>query len=302
MVGKGRAVGVAACVALMCSCSPGDDPAGSLGASTAPPASSAQASFDPLSTDCEAGAPACVDATIAEMKARLDPLLQSCDHNSVFALTYLRTTEEFRSALDDSSFFADAPYMIREVALFASFYFDAYDAWKAGRSADVPRAWDIAFDAAESEAVTGIGDALLGISAHVNRDLPFVLERLGLVAPQGTSRETDHDRMNDVLARAIGPMMVDAATRLDPAIADRQVGGQTFDDSRALQFIVEWRDDAWANAERLVAAPSPAARAAVAAEIETEAASTALALVAATTYASAEDHAKRDDHCATNHG
>jgi hypothetical protein len=37
--------------------------------------------------------------------------------------------------------------------------------------------------------VTGSGDLLLGISAHVNRDLPFVLASLGLVAPDGTSRK-----------------------------------------------------------------------------------------------------------------
>ena len=122
--------------------------------------------------------------------------------------------------------------------------------------------------------MTGIGDALLGISVHVNRDLPFVLEQLGLVTPDGTSREPDHDRINGVLGRVVGPMMAEAAGRLDPTIADRRVGGQTFDDAQALQFIVGWRDNAWANAEKLVAAPTPADHAAVAAEIETEAATT----------------------------
>ena len=108
----------------------------------------------------------------------------------------------------------------------------------------------------------------------MNRDLPFVLELLGLVTPEGTSREADHDRINGVLSRVVGPMMAEAAGRLDPTIADRQVGGQTFDDAEALQFIVGWRDNAWANAEKLAAAPTPAARAAVAAEIETAAATT----------------------------
>ena len=212
------------------------------------------------------------------MTTRLAPLLQSCDHNSVFALTYLRTTEEFRRTIDDPNSFSDVGHMIREDALFASFYFEAYDAWKSGRSDDVPQAWAIAFDAARAEDVTGIGDALLGISAHVNRDLPFVLERLGLVTPDGTSRYADHDRINGVLGRVIGPMMEEAASRLDPTIADRQVGGQTFDDEQALQFIVGWRDNAWANAEKLAAAPTRADHAAVAAEIETEAATTSRGL------------------------
>jgi hypothetical protein len=220
----------------------------------------------------------------------------------VFALTYLRTTEEFRRTIDDPSSFSDVGYMIREDALFASFYFDAYDAWKAGRSADVPQAWKIAFDAARSAEVTGLGDALLGISAHVNRDLPFIIERVDLVTPDGTSREADHDRINGVLGRVIGPMMAEAARRLDPTIADRQVGGQTFDDAQALQFIVGWRDTAWANAEKLVAAPTPAARAAVAAEIETEAATTSRGLRAATSSTLPEDVTARDDYCVTHHG
>ncbi len=238
-----------------------------------------------------------MDATVAEMTTRLAPLLQSCDHNSVFALTYLLTTEEFRRTIDDTSSFSDVGHMSREDALFASFYFDAYDAWKTGRSDEVPQAWAIAFDAARSGEVTGIGDALLGISAHVNRDLPFVLELLGLVTPEGTSREADHDRINGVLSRVVGPMMAEAAGRLDPTIADRQVGGQTFDDAEALQFIVGWRDNAWANAEKLAAAPTPAARAAVAAEIETAAATTSRGLLAATTSASPADQRARNDYC-----
>ena len=150
-----RAIGVAACVAVVCSCSSSEDHTGgptgtnrTAGQPLTSASTSGVSSFDPGSADCEAGAPACVDATVAEMTSRLAPLLQSCDHNSVFALTYLRTTEEFRRTIDDPSSFSDVGYMTREDALFARFYFDAYDAWKSGRSADVPQAWEIAFDAA----------------------------------------------------------------------------------------------------------------------------------------------------------
>jgi len=51
--------------------------------------------FDPSSeNDCTAGRTRCVDAVIREMQRRFDPLAQSCDHDSIFALAYLRTTEE----------------------------------------------------------------------------------------------------------------------------------------------------------------------------------------------------------------
>src|SRR4051794_13593825 len=49
--------------------------------------------FDPSSeNDCTAGRTNCVDATIREMRRRFDPLAKSCDHDSIFALAYLRTT------------------------------------------------------------------------------------------------------------------------------------------------------------------------------------------------------------------
>ena len=52
--------------------------------------------FDPSSeNDCRAGRTRCVDAVIREMGRRFDPLAESCDHDSIFALAYLRTTEEF---------------------------------------------------------------------------------------------------------------------------------------------------------------------------------------------------------------
>ena len=48
-------------------------------------------------------------------------------------------------------------------------------------------------DAAKGRQVTGLGNLLLGMNAHINRDLPFVLYSIGLTAPDGSSRKPDHD-------------------------------------------------------------------------------------------------------------
>src|SRR3546814_16118662 len=71
---------------------------------------------------------------------------------------------------------------------------DLFDDWHRGAVADVSPAWRIAIDSAERQAVTGTGSVFLGMNAHVNRDLPFVLAEIGLVNPDGTSRKPDHDR------------------------------------------------------------------------------------------------------------
>ena len=109
------------------------------------------------------------------MQRRFEPLADSCDHDSIFALTYLRTTEEYRRTIEDPTFFDDTSFVNHEDAVFARYYFDAFDAWHAGRP--TPRAWAIAFRAASDRSVPAAGNLLLGINAHVQRDLPLVLSR-----------------------------------------------------------------------------------------------------------------------------
>ena len=73
--------------------------------------------------------------------------------------------------------------------MFADYYFEQFDDWHAGRIDQVSPAWRIAFHAADAQQVTGMGNVFLGMNAHVNRDLPFVLAEIGLVKPDGTSRK-----------------------------------------------------------------------------------------------------------------
>jgi hypothetical protein len=88
----------------------------------------------------------CVDAVIREVQCHFHWLAQSCDHD-IIALAYLRTTEEYRRTIEDPTFFEDTAFVNHEDVVFARLHFDAFDAWQSGRSADVPRAWAIAFQA-----------------------------------------------------------------------------------------------------------------------------------------------------------
>jgi hypothetical protein len=252
--------------------------------------------------DCAAGRTHCVDAAVREMKRRFDPLAAACDHNAIFSLTYLRTTEEYRRTIDDPAFFQDTNFVNHEDAVFARYYFQAYDDWAAGRQAAVPPAWAIAFRAADQHAVSAAGNIALGINAHVQRDLPFVLAAIGLVKPDGSSRKPDHDRVNEFLNRVADDLYPEVARRFDPTVDDSQVPGTTLDDFAEFQIIPTWREIAWRNAERLVSASSPEARAQVAADIEAYAASQAQTLVAAYQYGPLGNSAARDAYCAVHHG
>ena len=140
--------------------------------------------LDGSSDDCVAGRIACVDKVAKRLARQVRDA--GCDHNAVFSLAYERTTE-YVAAWEraNASFFSDNPWLNHYDATFADMYFSAWNNWRNG-SGTAPQAWAIAFDAADARKVSGAGNLLLGMSAHVNRDLPFALYAIGLVAPDGS--------------------------------------------------------------------------------------------------------------------
>jgi hypothetical protein len=259
--------------------------------------------YQPNAADeCVAGRLSCVDKTIRTMQRRYAPVAAACDHEAVFALAYLRTTQTYRRTAATSGFYADPGFVNHEDAAFAALYFSAVDSWSDGDVRKVPPAWRIAFQAADSRTVSGTGDLLLGMNAHVNRDLPFVLAKIGLVAPDGSSRKPDHDKIDAMLNQVVQPLVAEEAAHYDPAIAlvPTPYGvGYT----GLMQLLVAWREQAWREAEQLVAAPTAHARDLVAQTIEQNAAASARSIVASTTYAPPlTGSAQRDRYCATHAG
>lgn len=231
---------------------------------------------------CPAGEIGCPQEVILEMYERWRPLSHACDHRAVFALTYLRTTEEFlRTVQGEPTFFDDPSWVNHEDAVFAEFYFRAEDAYGDGNP--VPDAWRIAFESARSPNVTGPGDLMLGMNAHINRDLPFTLAAVGLVAPGGDSRKTDHDRVNYFLSRIADPLQRELGARYDPLFATTDAEPSPFDELGVLQAVRAFRQGAWQNAERLVNATSEGERERVAADIESYSSATAASILAANT-------------------
>jgi hypothetical protein len=239
---------------------------------------------------------ACVQKTIHEMEMRYDGLWSTCDHRGLFALAYLLTTEEYQRASLEPGFFIDPEFVNHEDTIFARFYFDAYDNWQAGHPEKVPPAWRLAFSAAAAKSVNTSGDILLGISAHINRDLPIVLATIGLTNPvTGESRKPDHDKVNAFLARVQFDPAVQAAW--DPTYFSGIPGTPTT--SATLALIQSWREAAWRWAEQLVDAQTPDEEADVLAQIEWYAYQQGLALQASDSYvAPLQSSATRDAYCA----
>ena len=246
---------------------------------------------------CVAGRIECVDRVANRLERQVAGL--GCDHNAVFSLAYARTTEKVAAVeRDDPAFFSDAPWLNHYDAVFADLYFTAWNSWQT--SGSVPPAWEMAFDAAKGREASAAGNLLLGMSAHVNRDLPFALYAIGLVAPDGSSRKPDHDRVNRILNMVVSPLLDEIAARYDPSV--RVVPGLgSLSDYLEYQALPAWREEAWRNAERLASAPNPAARAVIAAAIEQAAAEEATALLTLTRYVPPlTTSAPRDAYCSAN--
>lgn len=261
------------------------------------------AGYDPSSENlCKKGHESCVHAVIKEMYRRFDPLCERCDHDAVFALTYLRTTEEYHRFWHEGHF--DEPNWLNHYdAVFGEYYFRAYDDWHGGTPSQVPEAWRIAFDAADRRQVSGTGNLFLGMSAHINRDLPYVLASIGMTAPDGSSRKPDHDTVNQFLNRVSDTLLPELARRFDATIDDSEVAGTTADNLLTFQVVPAWREKAWRNAELLVSAKTSLERSLVTASIEADAALVARAIVDATAYGplSASTADARDAYCAVHH-
>ena len=233
----------------------------------------------------------CVDDTIRifrRWRARF-----GCDHRAVFTTTYLLLTQEIKRYLKRPGFFDDRRYLISEITQFSNFYFRTLENDRAGRP--VPEAWQIAFDAADSDGANAGQDMLLGINAHVQRDMPYVVASLGVRTPSGASRKPDHDRANQVLNSAYERIVREVGERYDPLLFTTNASWNPLDNIAGLEAVKGWREGVWRNAERLLTAKSDAERSLVEATIEGNAATWARLIAApqAPGY-----RAQRDAYCA----
>jgi len=241
---------------------------------------------------CRKATVRCVDAQIKRMR-RLQKEL-GCDHRAVFATTYLTLTRQYRADLSAGmkKQLQDVKYLYREVAVFANVYFETVK--RAKRGQEVPEAWRIAFETARDGEVNAAQDMLLGINAHVQNDMPFVIAALGVRTKAGESRKPDHDLVNDVLDRAYQRVVDEVAARYDPFVSTTNANWHPGDDVAGLEMVKGWREQVWRNAERLLNAKSDEERAQISADIKARAADWARGMA---TFQTSGDRERRDSYC-----
>ncbi|MDQ3729566.1 MAG: DUF5995 family protein [Actinomycetota bacterium] len=247
----------------------------------------------PVST-CPKPGPRCVRAQIRRLREARDTW--GCDHRAVFATTYLTLTKQLFSDIKTGfvgEHYIDPDYLYTEDALFANVYLRTAKAYDRGD--EVAEAWQIAFDTAERDDTGAVQDMLLGINAHVQNDMPFVLASLGLETPKGKTRKPDHDEANSTLNRSYEDVVAEVRERFDPAMDLSNPTLVPLDDLVGLELVRAWRENVWRNAEKLLNAEGKQEQRQVAKRIEDDAAATAEAIAAG---ALPGYGATRDTYCA----
>lgn len=189
--------------------------------------------------------------SVTDVRKRLQEaeayLRRRSDRRSVFLTVYTEMTAKVEAGIEAGRF--DDPSWAREYLIaFADRYRAALVDFERGSAADLPQAWQIAFTASTSDYTLLVQDALLGINAHINYDLAFALEDIG-IDPDRSSKLRDHDRINailrqlvDVIQRALADVYhAEGYTHVDDLLG-------SFDEDFTLIGLTEARSLAWRNA------------------------------------------------------
>ncbi len=138
--------------------------------------------------------------SINEVLSRLEQIIEQAKEQEsplgYFPAVYYNMTAAIRNGIAQGKF-ENGSRMEQLDVRFAQRYFDAFDAWQAGKPAS--KSWQAAFEASKNNRLTVLQHILLGINAHINLDL-------GIATSQTRSGDAvlglkkDFDCVNDIIA------------------------------------------------------------------------------------------------------
>ena len=175
-----------------------------------------------------------------------------CNHRAVFATTYRVLTQVALETVRGDRELPALPATTSTSRTRSSPTSTSPPGGRGRRGGGSPRPGRIAFEAARDGDLLASQDMLLGINAHVQNDMPFLLAALGTHTRKGHSRKVDHDGENGILERAY-QRVVDTVERLyDPSLAVTNPDNSNADDIAGLELVAGWREEVWRNARRLL--------------------------------------------------
>ena len=176
------------------------------------------------------------------------------DRRSVFLTVYTRMTAAVRSGIR-SGRFANEEWAREYLVAFANYYRRALLAFERRDFEAVPAPWRIGFTASVRGDTLIAQDALSGINAHINYDLTYTLDDVG-IDPDRDAKRADHDQINEILKRLVDTVqdvLVDVYAAVGVSRIDDLLG--RIDEQLAFLGLTRSRQFAWRNAVLLADLP-----------------------------------------------
>jgi hypothetical protein len=201
----------------------------------------------------------CVNRLVHRLREQWHAFDATCDHRAVISYSYLQITKGLRDDLASKrkKLVQDRRWMTYVIIDFSNMYLEAFADDASG--GPLAEAWRLTFESADVGDANAGQDVLMFSNAHVQHDLPFVYEEMGMRARNGASHKPDHDAVNAINAVVFDPIEKYIGAHYDPAF-------QTFDlavpieEIGVIEMIKAWREGAWRNGERLLNAETKAER------------------------------------------
>jgi hypothetical protein len=199
-----------------------------------------------------------IDEALEFMRSTLQQFHAARDRRAFFLRVYYMMTLEVHAAINGTGVyvgrpvFMDPSWIERLSGRFASLYFRSLTVTGDGSAAG-QRAWGAAHGAARSSRSTVLLNALLGIVAHIKKDLAqAIAENLELddIDDSATMlrRRFDHDQVNNLLIRVMGSIQDTLARDYEPVlgVGDRVLGG--LDERLSSVGLRHYREQVWSDA------------------------------------------------------
>jgi len=199
-----------------------------------------------------------IDQALEFMRSTLQQFHAERDRRAFFLRVYYMMTQEVHAAIHGKGAYVGRPVFMapewieRLSGRFASLYFRSLTVTGDGSAAG-QRAWGAAHGAARDPRSTVLLNALLGIVAHIKKDLAqAIAENLELDDLDDTAtmlrRRFDHDQVNNLLIRVMSSIQDTLARDYEPVlgVGDRVLGG--LDERLSSVGLPHYREQVWSDA------------------------------------------------------
>lgn len=204
-------------------------------------------------------------AELERMRDQVDAFAAAGDRRATFLTMYAAMTSGTAAAIGAPGRFEDPGWVRALLVHFSSFYFEALTAAEAGDWGRVPPAWVFASTEAASGDPHVLLDAMLGMSAHINHDLPLVTRDLLVAEAAATGdpvevvaarRHRDFTEIDAVIAEVVDEALAGLAAHPDATGALDRLALSRLDLAGVwAEGVAAWRADAWELAVQLASSP-----------------------------------------------